>query len=267
MAREATDITAPPTPRKQPRLLARQPRAGVLYWPLLHPSTGHVAAQSGKRGAPDDNPPTAVSQDLCSARCGHRTGPCSPGCTRGCGRAAVCHVGGHPAWQAVRADAHQGGPGCWTQDASTLLLGCSVSDAEGEAGAGVGCDAVLTALGHPPTPQDAWEGQCGGAGEGVLQRREGPLEPKAHTDQASPVSLFRGAGGCPWGRGCPQSPPGHVGWSRSGGAGLIGANERTGGLSGKVNRITRLPSSGALLRGPGHALQIPGQVAREAGGR
>ena len=95
-------------------------------------------------------------------------------------------VAGHPAWQAVRADAHQGGPGCWTQDASTLLLGCSVSDAEGEAGAGVGCDAVLTALGHPPTPQDAWEGQCGGAGEGVLQRREGPLEPKAHTDQASP---------------------------------------------------------------------------------
>lgn len=52
-----------------------------------------------------------------------------------------------------------------------------------------------------------------------------------------------------WGRGCSQSPPSHVGWSCSGKAGLIGANERTGGLSGKVNRITHLPGTGALLRG------------------
>lgn len=48
----------------------------------------------------------------------------------------------------------------------------------------------------------------------------------------------------------PTASSGHVGWGCSGGAGLIGENEQTEGLSGKVNKITPPPGTGALLRGP-----------------
>lgn len=97
----------------------------------------------------------------------------------------------------------------------------------------------------------AWKG----VGAGALSKEEGATEAKSTSQMGqpggpAPRSWRGGLLGPGVGGGCPRSLPSHVGWSHLGRAELIAANERTGGLSGKVNRITHLPGTGALLRGP-----------------
>lgn len=105
------------------------------------------------------------------------------------------------------------------------------------------------------------------------QERPGRREPdrRAHTARWARCPRFKapaegdcGAQGC----GVSTASSGHVGWSCSGRARLIGENERTEGLSGKVNKITPPPGTGALLRGPSpHGAHSPaGRSGRGRGG-